>query len=360
MTPTPTPAFSGAPSSGFAGWLSNAISSWPADPTKIWIVAGMIFFALGVYTYRKIAGENKDRLALLSRREKLAALFSYVPTDPSIRPTPIKHILAGVLVFIGLSLFVGGLLSHLVVDPNYNEHSAALTIAGVIFALLISGLSFWTLWQTKKIESLQGAHISGFKKLTSDRADAINKLHENFVDHGHSASTHHRVVLVTKNPYFGVLSFYQDSARVERRFKTALTTIAEDVQRSVGDTKFNLTILCGDESTIQNFNKEFFENKSPQDNQQDREAKIRRANELTEEFLSKLSAEAKTQVVFRGAEIPDIQFAIIGNTVFEFILLEPRQGSITGIAGARKIDDALVCNRFIEHFKLIKKLNGLS
>jgi hypothetical protein len=360
MSPTPAAASSGAVSTGFAGWLSNSISSWLADPTKIWIIIGLIFFACGVYVYRKIAGENKDRLALLSRREKLAALFSYVPTDPSIRPTPVKHIVAGVLAFIGLSLFVGGLLSHLVVHPNYNEHSAALSLAGMIFALLLSGLSFWTLWQTKKIESLQGAHISGFKKLTSDLADAIKDVHDDFVRHGCSASSHHRVIFVTNNPYFGVLSFFNDP--VEIKFREALTNVAHDVSRSMGSTKFTLMVLCGNEPTIEKFNKEFFENKSPQENQQDREAEIRKANQSTEEFLSKLTGEAEgnATVVFRGADIPDIQFAIIGNTVFEFILLEPRPGSITGIAGARKIDDALVCNRFLEHFKIFKKLNGLS
>jgi hypothetical protein len=300
--------------------------------------------------------EHKEKLKFLPTPEIIVALVSHLPSDGNVRPSPKKHIIAGVSICMGVCLLVGVGISQLpFVEPHYDAHGTALTAAGLTFGILISVISFWTLWQTKKIESLQGAYTPGFKKLTLDLAVAIEELHGDFVAHGNSASMGHRVILITKNPYFGLLSFFDDA--IERRFRTALCTAAEDVSRSHGTNKFTMVVLCGNKQIFEDFNREFFESKLPNLNKIDRDAKISDANQRTQGLLTELDTKAGEQVVFQGANIPDIQFAIVGHTVFEFILLEPRSGSITGIAGARKIEDGLVCGRFLKQYELIKKLN---
>ncbi len=322
----------------------------------IWLILGVLSFVVGAFTYVRLWSENKERLKLLPTPDIIVALVSHVPSDASVRPSPKRHIVAGVSICMGVCLLVGVGISQLpFVKPDYNAHGTALTAAGLTFGILISIISFWTLWQTKKIESLQGAYFPGFKKLTDDLTKELEKLNQDFVDHGCSASAGHRLIFITKNPYFGVLSFFNDP--IEIRFRNALCAAAENVSRSQGATKFCMVVLCGNVGTIEAFNREFFENKFPLLNQTDRDAKITDANNKTEALLAELDAKARMQVVFRGANIPDLQFAIASHTVFEFILLEPRAGSITGIAGARKIEDGLVCSRFLKQYELIKKLN---
>lgn len=321
-----------------------------------WQILSVLCLGVGALTYANLWNTNKERLKLLPPWEIIVALVSHVPSDANGRASAKKHILAGVSVCMGVCLLVGVGISQLpFVTPHYDAHGTALTAAGLTFGILISVISFWTLWQTKKIESLQGAYTPGFKKLTLDLAVALTELHYDFLKHGSSASMGHRVIFITKNPYFGLLSFFNDD--IERQFRTALCTAAEDVSRSQGTNKFTLIVLCGNKQIIESFNKEFFEKRFPSLNQADRDAKITHANEKTQELLTELNTKAGTQVVFQGVDIPDIQFAIIGHKVFEFILLEPRAGSTTGIAGARKIEDGLVCSRFLKQYELIKKLN---
>ncbi len=321
-----------------------------------WLVAGIACFGIGLIIYARLLGENKNKLKLLPVWERVVALVSYIDSDSYNRPTAKKHIIAGVSVCIGLCLLIGVGVSELpFVTCDYGAHGTVLTAAGLTFGILISVISFWTLWQTKKIENLQGAYIPGFKKLAEDLAVAIKKVNEHFVNNGCSASEGHRLIFITINPYFGVLSFLNDP--IEVSFREALRAAAENVSRSQGSTKFSMAILCGSISTIENFNRCFFQSKFPSMANADRVAKILDANKRTFAFLDELNIKAGTQVVFQGEHIPDLQFAIVGNSVFEFFLLEPRTGSITGIAGARKIEDGLVCMRFLKQYEVFKKFN---
>jgi len=228
------------------------------------------------------------------------------------------------------------------VANRYDAHGTTLTAAGLIFGILIAVISFWTLWQTKRIEHLQGANIDGFRMLTVSITESIEKLTDNFEKHGKKASSHHRIFFLTTNPHFGGLSFPLTSEQED--FERAFLKAADFAS---ADPKFDVSVLCGSPTTIKTFNENWLTKNGMQDRLEDTTA-------IVERFIRELNEHAKREVVIRKNDISDMQFAIVGNTVFEFILYIPEHGGPTGIAGARKIEDGLVCRRFSHHFKVLR------
>ena len=319
-----------------------------------WLISGTIATCISLVVYTSIYIYYRQSFFGMSVWDKLTYLISHVPDD---RSAAWPHICAGVLFCAGVCLIGGTMIAGLpFVVKKFDQHATALTAGSLIFGVLISVISFWTLWQTKRIEQLQGANITGFKNLVAAITHEIERVNRDFLDHGNRASVGHRVLLATTNPYFGLLSF-PDTIE-ERRFANAMCDAAKNVRSSAnGNRKFQMRILCANADHVHSFNDDFFKKAEPAQSEDERKQATKTADERTEKFVSDLETYAADQVVKRQSAIPMLQFAVVGNVVFEFILLEPRTGASTGIAGARKIEDRLVCDRFCKHLDLLERLS---
>jgi hypothetical protein len=326
--------------------------------TWFWFTLGLSCFALSVVIYVCLYLGFRTSFLGLSFSDKIAHLISHVPDDDS---PAWPHILAGVLFCMGLCLSVGVSVSSLqFVTSNPNAHSMALTASGLVFGVLISSISFWTLWQTKRIEQAQGSNINGFRELITAIAKEIEFINKDFRENNKRIGReHHRVFLVTTNPYFGHLSFTGDVESTDR-FADAMRHAAENVHFSgdnADDERFKMEILCGDRQAIQGFHQTFYGKAGAQADQND--SKVVKASHETEHFLSELQAKADPMatgtpnLISRAEKIPKTQFAIVGNCVFEFILETP--GYQSEIRRARRIREKVVCDRFRETFELLKE-----
>src|SRR5258706_9022264 len=113
-----------------------------------------------------------------------------------------------------------------------------------------------------------------------------------------------------------------------------MSDAAKNVRASAnGSRKFQMKVLCGDISLVHTFDEDYFKNAEPKFTDTERNNAIQNADKHTEKFISDLDGDAAEVVVKRQKIVPMLQFAVVGNVVFEFIILEPRSGSITGIAG---------------------------
>ncbi|MBS1983442.1 MAG: hypothetical protein JST16_04650 [Bdellovibrionales bacterium] len=226
----------------------------------------------------------------------------------------------------------------------------------MIFGVLISTISFWTLWQTRRIEQNQGAEVSGFAQLIDRMAAEIEVLVKDLRDHGYRPRAHHRFLLVTTNPFFGRVSF--KSAECTTRYTDALrhlaTAASEVLQKSGGNAghRLDVRILCGTRKALEDFHSIYF----PPQTGQAISTEAANASDDAESLLAQLLHEsgAAGLLIERRDTIPRTQFAIVGNAVFEFVLTSP--GSQTEVHTTRLLREAVVCQRFIETFEILLKL----
>ncbi len=317
----------------------------------IWSMISVALIIAGLLMYFYIWRSNKDALSCFSFRDKVMCLVSHVPDDES---PAWPHVFAGVMASFGFCVFVGVVLACWPTSSlHYDETGTFLAASGFVFAILISVISFWTLWQTRKIERLYGESIEGFKGLTQKIAEEIAKLNDDFRKHGQKASKHHRIFIVTTNPYFGILSFHGD--KEEQDFKLNLLGASDYVKKTSAQKdgeKYVLEVICGDSNQIIKFNEHFYKEHEPGT---DSAAEIKRSNDATEHFIKSIEDNTGAGSIIRTSVIPEVQFAIIGNVVYEFILLPPRKESPTGIMGARRIADRAICSRFVNQFKVLQQ-----
>lgn len=321
---------------------------------RAWFFAGAISAIVSLIVYVLLYRCYKDSFLGMSLLDKLMYLVSHVPDD---RSPAWPHITAGVLFCGGLCLMAGTAIACLpFVEKNLGQHGTALTAGSLVFGVLISMISFWTLWQTKRIEQLQGINITGFRNLVVVITREIERVNKDFLAHGCRASVNHRIFLATTNPCFGYLSF--PHSKEERGFANAMGDAGKNVaaSRGKGARTFQMKVLCGEESLVHSFNEAYFKNAEPGLTEEKRTEAVKDADEHTEKFISGLDANAKEAVVKRQKNLPTVQFAVVGNVVLEFILLEPRSGASTGLAGARRIEDRLVCDRFCQQLELLERI----
>lgn len=317
----------------------------------LWFGAGLVIVGGALYSCIFV----RHRLAFrgLSRWNVLSNLVSQAPSDDA-RAYP--HVLAGVLTCTGGCLLLGAWIGSMTfVRNNFSYHGTALTSSGLVFGVLISFISFWTLCQTKRIERLQGYEIEGFERLTELMAEQLDKINREFRDSHMEANRYHRFYLATTNPYFGVLSFPNSHATSD--FRSAVLDAANNVELS-GHRPFELRLICGTNAAMEEMSRQFFNQSLAYRGKDAIQQECERANSATDKFLKDIENHAPGTIV-RSNFIPEIQFAIIGNTVYEFILLEPRPGGGTSIAGARRIEDGVVSERFRRQFATFQTmLNG--
>jgi hypothetical protein len=358
------------------------------DPMKGWLLLGLGSLAISLVIYWCIYWNSRVLLRRLNIRDLISDLISHVPKDDS---PAWPHILAGVFACLGTCLlagfFVASLLSK---SQNVNSHGIALTSGELVFAVLISGISFWTLCQTKRIELIQGSNIDGFRGLIQALTEEIEFVNNDFSRYKR-ARIHHRIYLVTTNPYFGLLSFGRDDTDTAR-FENALRQAARHVESTKAlceEERFKIEILCGAEETIRRFHETFYRSREhrafspngdpseqatdqqngitsvpqseqlPQEDERstNHDREIADATTRTTKFITDLDTEAEKQICFLAKHVPKTQFAIIGNVVFEFILETP--GLQTEIHKARLIREKIVCDRFVETFAMLRRLGEL-
>jgi hypothetical protein len=320
---------------------------------RIWVNAGLLLVLAALMTYVLIYFFYRNSLLGVPLRGKLSYLISRVPDEDS---PAWPHVLGGVLMCLGFCLLVGSYVALMpFVSADFNRHSTALTAGGLMFAVLISAVSFWTLWQTKKIEQIQGSNVGSFRELIEMMVRDMESLSDDFRANNNRVREHHRVFLVTTNPYFGKLSFPFD--KVTQKFEDAMSHNAKHVKSSSSPDRtegFQMEVLCGDLSAIVKFHQIFYRGKgevvaATDDNQ------VVKASQDTEAFIRRLNEDAGCEIVHRAQRVPKTQFAIIGNVVYEFILEAP--GFQSEIHRARRIGDKVACDRFLETFRLLKDLS---
>jgi hypothetical protein len=320
-----------------------------------WIDLGLCLLLAALVTYIMIFLYHRESLRGMTIKTKIAYLISRVPDEDS---SAWPHVLAGVLACLGFCLLIGSVVATMsFVSADFNRHSTALTAGSLVFAVLISAVSFWTLWQTKKIEQLQGSNIENFRELMEAMVRDMEAINTDFIANNSRAREHHRIYLVTTNPLFGKLSF--PSARVTQQFEDAMRHNAAHAGRS-GDngrdnSGFSMEILCGNADAIRIFHRTFFRGKGEELAAAD-DHQVVRACEETERVIRSLNEASGSVIVHRAARVPKTQFAIIGNIVYEFILDAP--GFQSEVHRARRIGDRVACERFLETFKLLRDLSA--
>src|SRR5205085_3425207 len=130
-----------------------------------------------------------------------------------------------------------------------------------------------------------------------------------------------RVYLVTNNPYFGVNSY--PGKKVTLKYKNVFDELADRLTvlsrtRSNHPTfqGFKFKVICADAENIAKFNAHYYTAET-------QDAKLD-ADSSTEEFILHLSTAGGEGSFLRiPRAIADVQFAVIGDVVFEFILSAP-------------------------------------
>ncbi len=327
-------------------WRTNLVNGLSNHPLRGWIILGILSLLGAVVLYVRMYRKARTSFMGLKMRVLLSDLISHVDNEDD---TALPHIFAGVLGSLGVCLLTGAVIgSALNGAQELNTHSIALTSGGLMFAVLISGISFWTLYQTKRIEEIQGSVISSFRGLIEAMTDQLRRVNDDFRLNRFNAHEHHRVLIVTTNPCFGLLSFPDE--KFTEDFADEMRHAASNVNRGAekDGEKYKMEILCGSPEIIMQFHRNFY--KTPGD------LRIEQKSQKTETFIKVLETEAGTNIVSRANEILNTQFAIIGNVVFEFVLETP--GHETEIHQARRIREKVVCDRFRELFDLLKRLSA--
>lgn len=176
-------------------------------------------------------------------------------------------------------------------------------------------------------------------------------------DHNFKAQPHHRLYAVAPHFYFGMLSFPNDA--VTQRYRNALTDLCQ--ARSSSKNGFPIEIICGDEGLIRKWHEEYYKKTS------DPDLKIAEADRLFEQLISDMNSRGlriegdhgqenfeENSLFIRMSSLPDVQFMVIGNKLFEFTMNSVN--SSTEIYNTQVISDSRQCNAYVNHFLFIKRL----
>jgi hypothetical protein len=306
-------------------------SSFALNSLWLWLGFGIFLILIGLYIYA-------SRIIPLKRKElidkgfikNLEYYIAYVPSDDS---KAWHHIVAGVCTSIGICLVIGVGIAALIVCQDHDGmdfHHVIFESSGLVFAIFISGISFWTLWQTKKIEHLQGFNVSDLSALLKHLNKEIKRIIDDYNSKNNKrALDYHRFFLITSNPFLGLLSYPNDEDTQNFLGSLeSLKTIKVIEQSNKNTDKFRIEIVCVDEEHMKIFHTEFYSNREKKQNNNGKKKnndlsdevkeKIQKANSITENLLKEYNGH---NIITRVKEVPKFpQFAIVGNKVFEFTL----------------------------------------
>jgi len=143
-------------------WRSLIGSSAESHPLKAWIILGCVSSGIAMLSYFLIYRSSRTFFIGRHWRDIISDLISHVPNE---KDPALPHILAGVFACLGICLLLGVLVASLLSgNQNVNSHNIALTTGALVFAVLISTVSFWTLYQNAskrcKVHSLTAFRLS--------------------------------------------------------------------------------------------------------------------------------------------------------------------------------------------------------
>jgi hypothetical protein len=308
----------------------------------LFAIIGVLLFILGVFVYIYIWSKNKNDLPDgQSWYRSIAYILSFTP-----RSSVVVHIIAGICVTLGLALSGGYFIGYRLNPNTLTSHSSAVGIASTIFSVLTCFITFWTLNQTKKIEHNQGHKIYDFPTLITRMANDINGLIRSYKEnYKEEAQEFHRVYLITEHPFFGHMSFPADDYTKNLLFGyERLKELLEE-----RDSGFVFEMICGSPGCVGEFIGQYYSGISNE------ETKRKRIEQEVNYFEKKISDFVEAGIATRVEELPRYpQFAIIGNTVFEF-LIQARNPQTKSIETHVSMD-ANKCQLYIKTFELLKQV----
>ena len=335
-------------------WQS-IVKSWHAFETSAgaWMFFGIGAFStlIGLYLCYRMYQRLSEKNGFFN---DLPRLISHVPHSTI---TAKNHIWAGVFLFSGVSM-MAGMACAKIFSADMNLQGYMATSAGLGLGILTLALSFWTLYQTKKLERLQGENINRFDELIASITDRIKTLIDKYDENRDKSSSLFRVYLVTNNPYFGVNSYR--GKRVTLDYKNAFDRLADRIKAfrqstssTVPGQGFKLKVICADCENVAQFNSHYYTT--------EKQAEHTLANCLTEEFITELKEAAGDNCFIRiPMPIAEVQFAVIADTVYEFILTAPNdhQSKARGsdIKYTTRIEDRVVADRFERYMVFLENL----
>ncbi len=313
------------------------------NTTTHWVLLGGVFLIIGLVAYGFLwVTRGRDALRYKPLWLRALHIVAYVPGDES-RAWP--HVLAGVCSALGVSFIVATVLIRLV-DGNGPASGAALvTTASFVFAVFISAVTFWVLWQTAKLEHQAGFRMFTFLDLIKRTAEDVTRLVDNFGKaHRRQTKPHHRLYLITTNPFFGTLT-YPDEV-VTTTYRNAILSLAaacRDSKDTSPGHPIEFQIICGNPAARLSFHQSFFASeKEPAK----LAAKLKAAGDRSDQFLSDLT-NFGVSVKF-VAKVPPTQFMVIGDTVYEFTI--ESQDQATEILYTDLKEDRKAADRFAQNF----------
>lgn len=330
----------------FWRWAENGYS----ETLFIGLAAGCA--VCGFLLYLPIYGRLAEKRSIL---RDIPRLIAHVP-DASAG----HHIAAGVLLFSGLSLLAGAGYSQLFCSKlDWNSYLA--TSSGLMLGFFTLILSFWTLWQTKRLERLQGERIDRFDSLIKIIGKEIEDMIARYLQGHDRSSDLFRVCIVTNNPYFGVITYPNGDVTIA--FSATMNNLCKHIQnyrvkkakksRLATDKGFRLRIVCADSVNLSTFNKQYFD-------AADGQAGLEEVNKQSESFLGEICSLLGAECVTRlPIVLPDVQFVIVGNVVYEFVLEAPEdqnQDRGTNICHTRRVEDQALADRYERHMSFFESL----
>ena len=327
-------------------------------PYGLWIFfgVGLACTLWGLYLCWRIYSLVSD-----GRKRSIKGFFHSIPAAISHVPhstiSAIDHIKTGLFLFAGVSIMAGFLAAKII----HSQESTAgymVTNAGLVLGTLTLTLTLWVLWQTRKLERLQGEDIDRFDGLIKNMTEELGNLVERYDENRDKSLSLFRVYLVTNNPYFGVISF--PGKAVTDQFMDAFDGLCRrvktfrDNQDPTKGEGFKVKIICANEEHLKKFNSNYFGNGE--------DVELKKSIDDSETFIKHLKDSMGEDSVIRiPLEIDEAQFAVVGDVVFEFFLESPnasdsKRSRGSEIRNTNRVQDRTVAARFERYTRFLEKL----
>lgn len=295
---------------------------------------------IGILFYIFLWNKKKHDLPDKTFFRAISYLIAYTP-----KTSALLHIIPGLLITIGIGIFVGYGLGYCTSEKVFSINSSAITISSLVFATLTAAITFWTLNQTKKLEHQQGYSITDFQSLIRELNAEIEWLDKNFKKiHKRKAQYFHRLYFITNNPFLGMLSFPDEDFTTD--FINNLRKLKDIVKDSNGNSEFKFEIICGNEYCINLFHQDFYSLANAADSY------IKTANEQFKSYISEFEISGD-HILTRVSDVPEYpQFVIIGNKIFDFTL--KAKTPYSQISETKVTIDSERCELYIKTFELLK------
>lgn len=321
------------------------------DIYNLLVLLSTALMALGIIIYWLIWYGHRDSFERSSYLQALVDLISHIPTAAS---KPGLHIAAGMSFASGLSLLISTaiadiLISHSSRTPDQLGGMVA-TIGGVLISIGFSGISLWTLWQTRRIEFQAGYKVHDFHDLISILDDELEKIITSYEGvYGRKAQPFHRVYLVTTHPFLGALTY--PNSNKTTMFKNHLSTLTSCLNDDT-DSKLIFRVLCGNHNAIQKFYSNYYASAGKEN-----EKIIQKAKSVSsdiDEMNARVLRSGGQQPFILCEQIPPVQFMIVGNTLFEFTLESGHSQS--EVFNTQVVHDSRYCGAYIKNFEIYQSV----